>query len=96
MYINNRLTHFPVLISLFLALMSTLINLETIPPDLTGKVKYETADRIDGGHAQICKGILTNSQGTVTEVRLLLPRHFSGYMATQTRPGCGEGHHSEG
>lgn len=94
--INNRLTRFPVPSSFFLAPMSTPKNLETthtIPIDLTGKVKYETADKIDSGHAHIYKGIWTTSEGTATTVRFLLPSHCGGSMITHTTLGCGEGRH---
>lgn len=65
--------------------MSTPTDLEnapTIPLDLTGKVNYETADTIEGGHARICKGVLINSDGTTTAVRLLLPSHCGDSVVT--------------
>lgn len=79
--------------------MSTLNVLEktyTIPPDLTGQVKYGTGDGTAGGHAYINQAIWTTLEGTAITVRLLLPSHCGGFMVTHTAIGCGEGHHGGG
>lgn len=63
----------------------------TILLDLTGKVKYEAAGMIAGGHARVYPAVLTDSEGTATTVRLLLPRHCGSSAVTHTSPGCSQG-----
>lgn len=64
--------------------MSALLNLENtfeIPPDLTGEVKYEEpgTTEVRGGHAHVCKGTWTTSDGTTIQVGFLSPSYCYGY-----------------
>ncbi|KZP21599.1 kinase-like protein [Athelia psychrophila] len=71
--------------------MSTPTDLDTIPPDLTNKIVYEMADMIKGGHARICKGVLTNSEGTATTVavKVIMGVHsVTGKVTSVDRRKC--------
>ena len=62
-----------------------------LPPDLTGKVVYHTTRGINGGHAYVSQGTLTDLAGSKTVVcYLLLCTHSRLCLDHLLALGCGE------